>query len=416
MDKISDYSDIKKERAILFMMTKEIKDELLGHIIPFWNSLRDDEFGGWYGQVNKDLNVDKKGEKGVILHSRILWFYSNAYIALKDPALLDNAKHAYEFLTEKCYDKQYGGVYWAMNYDGTVLDDMKHSYCQAFFIYALSSYYRASGDKNALQTAYDVMELVEKHHADDVAYKEKLSRDWSKELANDELSENGLMADKTMNTTLHLMEAYTELYLADKSPKVLERLKFQLDITYDKIFDKDNDKLFVFFDRELNEIGDVYSYGHDIEATWLIDRAVDIIGDEEYAAKFHDMNKRIVAHIAKTAYDKESGSLLNECDNGVVNRLRIWWVQAESVVGFLNAYQHGYGGHEYVDIAENIWSYIMNNIVDKRSGGEWIWAADDSGKPDPSRSVVDPWKCPYHNGRMCLEALRRLDQLMAEGV
>lgn len=398
------------------MMTKEIKDELLGHIIPFWNSLRDDEFGGWYGQVNKDLNVDKKGEKGVILHSRILWFYSNAYIALKDPALLDNAKHAYEFLTEKCYDKQYGGVYWAMNYDGTVLDDMKHSYCQAFFIYALSSYYRASGDKNALKTAYDVMELVEKHHADDVAYKEKLSRDWSKELANDELSENGLMADKTMNTTLHLMEAYTELYLADKSPKVLERLKFQLDITYDKIFDKENDKLFVFFDRELNEIGDVYSYGHDIEATWLIDRAVDIIGDEENAAKFRDMNKRIVAHIAKTAYDKESGSLLNECDNGVVNRLRIWWVQAESVVGFLNAYQHGYGGHEYVDIAENIWSYIMNNIVDKRSGGEWIWAADDSGKPDPSRSVVDPWKCPYHNGRMCLEALRRLDQLTAEGI
>lgn len=393
------------------MMTQEIKDELLGHIIPFWNGLRDDEFGGWYGQVDKDLNVDKKGEKGVILHSRILWFYSNAYIALKDPALLDNAKHAYEFLTEKCYDKQYGGVYWAMNYDGTVLDDMKHSYCQAFFIYALSSYYRASGDKNALKIAYDVMELVEKHHADDIAYKEKLSRDWSKELANDELSENGLMADKTMNTTLHLMEAYTELYLADKSPKVLERLKFQLDITYDKIFDKENDKLFVFFDRELNEIGNVYSYGHDIEATWLIDRAVDIIGDEEYAAKFHDMNKRIVAHIAKTAYDKESGSLLNECDNGVVNRLRIWWVQAESVVGFLNAYQHGYGGREYVGIAESIWSYIKNNIVDKRSGGEWVWATDDKGAPDPTRSVVDPWKCPYHNGRMCLEALRRLEEI-----
>lgn len=393
------------------MMTQEIKDELLGHIIPFWNGLRDDEFGGWYGQVDKDLNVDKKGEKGVILHSRILWFYSNAYIALKDPALLDNAKHAYEFLTEKCYDKQYGGVYWAMNYDGTVLDDMKHSYCQAFFIYALSSYYRASGDKNALKIAYDVMELIEKHHADDIAYKEKLSRDWSKELANDELSENGLMADKTMNTTLHLMEAYTELYLADKSPKVLERLKFQLDITYDKIFDKENDKLFVFFDRELNEIGNVYSYGHDIEATWLIDRAVDIIGDEKYAAKFRDMNKRIVAHIAKTAYDKESGSLLNECDKGVVNRLRIWWVQAESVVGFLNAYQHGYGGHEYVDIAENIWSYIMNNIVDKRSGGEWVWATDDNGAPDPTRSVVDPWKCPYHNGRMCLEALRRLEEI-----
>lgn len=393
------------------MMKDEIKNELLNDIIPFWNNLRDNEFGGWYGLVDSGLNINKKGEKGVILHSRILWFYSNAYMTLKDPKLLDNAKHAYEFLTDKCYDKEYGGVYWSMNYDGTVYDDMKHSYCQAFFIYALSSYYRASGDKKALELAYTVMDLVEKHHADNIAYKEKLSRDWTTELANDELSENGLMADKTMNTTLHLMEAYTELYLADHSPKVLERLKFQLDVTYDKIFDKENDKLFVFFDKDLNEIGNVHSYGHDIEATWLTDRAVDIIGDKEYAKKFYDMDKRIVANIAKIAYDKESGSLLNECDKGVVNRLRIWWVQAESVVGFLNAYQHGYGGKEYLDIAENIWGYIKNNITDKRPGGEWHWSLDDSGKTDPARNIVDPWKCPYHNGRMCLEALRRLEEI-----
>lgn len=393
------------------MMKDEIKNELLNDIIPFWNNLRDDEFGGWYGLVDSNLKLDKKGEKGVILHSRILWFYSNAYMALKDPKLLDNAKHAYEFLTEKCYDKEYGGVYWSMNYDGTVLDDMKHSYCQAFFIYALSSYYRASGDKNALKIAYEVMDLVEKHHADNVAYKEKLSRDWTKELANDELSENGLMADKTMNTTLHLMEAYTELYLADHNPKVLERLKFQLDVSYDKIYDKENHKLFVFFDKDLNEIGNVHSYGHDIEATWLTDRALDVIGDEEYAKKFREMDKDIVANIAKVAYDKESGSLLNEVDKGIVNRQRVWWVQAESVVGFLNAYQRKYGGKEYLEIAENIWNYIKNNIVDKREGGEWIWDLNDKGELDPARNVVDPWKCPYHNGRMCLEAIRRLEEI-----
>lgn len=390
-------------------MREEIKSELLNDIIPFWNALRDDEYGGWYGVVDGALNVDKKGEKGVILHSRILWFYSNAYIALKDEKLLDNARHAFEFLTEKCYDKEHGGVFWAVNYDGSVLDDMKHSYCQAFFIYALSSYYRASGEKAALDTAYEVMELVERHHADGIAYREKLSRDWSTELANDELSENGLMADKTMNTTLHLMEAYTELYLADKSPRVLERLKFQLDVTYDKIFDKENDKLFVFFDRELNEIGDVYSYGHDIEATWLIDRAIDVIGDEEYGRKFREMNGRIASKIARTAFDKASGSLLNECDKGVVNRRRIWWVQAESVVGFLNAYKRGYGGQEYLDIAESVWDFIKNNIIDKRPGGEWLSSLDDGGKADPSENIVDPWKCPYHNGRMCLEALSRLE-------
>ena len=393
------------------MMKDEIKDELLNRVIPFWNDLRDDEYGGWYGLVDSSLNIDKKAVKGVILHSRILWFYSNAYLTLKDPKLLDNAKHAFLFLTEKCYDKEYGGVYWSVNYDGTAHDDMKHSYCQAFFIYALSSYYRASGDKKALDIAYEVMELVEKHHADDVAYREKLSRDWSTELANDELSENGLMADKTMNTTLHLMEAYTELYLADHRPKVLERLKFQLDVTYDKIFDKENNKLYVFFDREMNEIGDIHSYGHDIEATWLTDRALDVIGDEKYAEKFRDMDKHIAANIAKIAYDRESGSLLNEVDKGVINRTRIWWVQAESVVGFLNAYQRGYGGKEYLDIAENIWSYIKNNFFDKRPRGEWHSELDENGKPDPKKNIVDPWKCPYHNGRMCLEVLRRLDEI-----
>ncbi len=390
------------------MMLEEIKYELTGHIIPFWNRLRDNENGGFKGYMDSDLNVDEKGEKGVILHSRILWFYSNAYMELKDAALLDNARHAYEFLTKYCVDKEYGGVYWSVNYDGSVKDDIKHTYCQAFFVYALASYYRASGDKEALKLAYEVFELIEEHSTDDVAYLEKLSRDWKTELANDELSENGLMADKTMNTVLHLMEAYTELYLADRGTRVLERLKFQLEVTYDKIFDKQGSKLLVFFDRKLDVIGNVHSYGHDIEATWLIDRACEVIGDAVLTEKFAAMNSAIVANIAKVAYDEPSGSLLNESDNGVVNTWRIWWVQAESVVGFLNAWQKGYGGEEYYKIAENVWNYIRESIVDKRGGGEWFSQVDAGGNYAKFKPTVDPWKCPYHNGRMCLEVIRRL--------
>ncbi len=390
------------------MMLEEIKNELTGHIIPFWNRLRDNENGGFKGYMDSDLNVDEKGEKGVILHSRILWFYSNAYMELKDAALLDNARHAYEFLTKYCVDKEYGGVYWSVNYDGSVKDDIKHTYCQAFFVYALASYYRASGDKEALKLAYEVFELIEEHSTDDVAYLEKLSRDWKTELANDELSENGLMADKTMNTVLHLMEAYTELYLADRGTRVLERLKFQLEVTYDKIFDKQGSKLLVFFDRKLDVIGNVHSYGHDIEATWLIDRACEVIGDAVLTEKFAAMNSAIVANIAKVAYDEPSGSLLNESDNGVVNTWRIWWVQAESVVGFLNAWQKGYGGEEYYKIAENVWNYIRESIVDKRGGGEWFSQVDAGGNYAKFKPTVDPWKCPYHNGRMCLEVIRRL--------
>ncbi len=389
------------------MNREEFKKELTGHIIPFWNKLRDDVNGGFTGFMDSDLKIDKNGEKGVILHSRILWFYSNAYLVLNDPELLKYAEHAYKFLSEKCWDKEYGGVYWSMNADGTVKDDMKHIYCQAFFVYAMSSYYRASGNKDALKFAYDTVELIEKHGTDDVAYLEKISRDWTTLLANDELSENGLMADKTMNTTLHLMEAYTELYLADKNDKVLERLKFQLEVTYNKIFDAENDKLLVFFDKELNVIGDVYSYGHDIEATWLIDRACDAIGDKDFAAKYADMNKRIVRKIADIAFHKESGSLLNESDKGVVNTWRIWWVQAEAIVGFTNGWQR-YGIDEYKDIAESIWEYTKANLIDKREGGEWHSQLDDNGNYAAFKPVVDPWKCPYHNGRMCLELITRL--------
>ncbi len=390
------------------MKREEFVQELTGDIIPFWNKLRDDEKGGFTGFMDSSLRVDKNGEKGVILHSRILWFYSNAYMELKDPKLLDNAKHAFLFLTEKCVDKEYGGVYWSMNADGTVKDDIKHTYCQAFFIYALSSYYRASGDRNALDLAYKVMELVENNSTDNVAYLEKMSRDWKTELANDELSENGLMADKTMNTTLHMMEAYTELYLADKSPRVLDRLKFQLELTYDKIFDKAGNKLLVFFDKNMNVIGDIHSYGHDIEATWLIDRACEVIGDPEITAKFAAMNSRIVRNIADIAYDKASGSLLNERENDKINTWRIWWVQAEAVIGFMNAFQKGYGGEEYFGISSNVWRFIGEHIIDKRPGGEWHSQIDGDWNYAPFKPVVDPWKCPYHNGRMCLEMMRRL--------
>ena len=108
------------------MIIEEVKKELTGHIIPFWNKLRDDENGGFYGFMSYDLKLDKQADKGVILHARILWFYSKAYITLGDKTLLDNARHAYEFIKNHCIDYEYGGVYWMMNYKGEPADTMKH--------------------------------------------------------------------------------------------------------------------------------------------------------------------------------------------------------------------------------------------------------------------------------------------------
>ncbi len=384
-------------------MVNEIRKELTEHIIPFWDSLEDKEYGGFYGFMDNDLKLDKSAVKGVILHSRILWFYSNCYLTLKDEKCLEKAKGCYDFMVKNCVDHENGGVFWAVNADGSVADDMKHTYCQAFFIYALASYYDASGDKGALDLAMDMFRTVEEKCTDEVAYLEAMSRTWEL-VENDALSENGLMADKTMNTTLHLLEAYTELYRVNKDEKVLERLKFQTRIFLDKIFYKEDDRLLVFFDKNLDVIGDIHSYGHDIEATWLLDRACDVMGDEKLTAEVAVMNEKIVANIKKLAY--RDGSLLNERDKTEINTWRIWWVQAEAVVGFTNAAKR-YNNPVYAEIAENIWNYIKNNLVDKREGGEWYSQLDENGKPADFKPVVDPWKCPYHNGRMCLEIINR---------
>lgn len=392
-------------------MKAEIQKELENHIIPFWDALCDYEKGGFYGFVSYGLKTDKDAPKGVILHSRILWFYSNCYLVLRKKEYLDKAAHCFDFLRKHCVDREYGGVYWMMNADGSVNDSMKHTYCQAFFIYAMSSYYDASGDKEALELALDVFETVEKKCVDSVAYLEAQSREFEL-IENDALSENGLMADKTMNTVLHLIEAYTELYRVSRNEKVLERLIFQLKLTYDRIYDKDGSKLLVFFDKEMNVIGDIHSYGHDIEATWLFDRACDVIADSgsedfvKLGEKISGMNRKIVRSIADTAF--KEGSVLNERENDKINTWRIWWVQAESVVGFLNAYQR-YGDSEYEHISRSVWNYIKEKIIDRREGGEWYSQVDENGTPADFKPAVDPWKCPYHNGRMCLEVIERLE-------
>ena len=385
------------------MIIEEVKKELTGHIIPFWNNLRDDENGGFYGYVGPDLKLDKKADKGVILHSRILWFYSNAYITLKDEKLLDNAKHAYEFIKNNCVDYDNGGVYWMMTYKGEPADTMKHTYNIAFGIYALSCYYRASGDKEALNLAYKLFEDIEKNTLDEYGYREAFSKEWEL-VSNDALSENGLHADKTMNTILHLIEGYTELYKADKNEKVGERLKFLLGQMKEKVYEPSTNALKVFFNTKLEVIGDIHSYGHDIEATWLMDKACDELGDEALRKEFAEMNLKISKNIQNIAF--KGGALNNERDKDKVDTTRIWWVEAESVVGFINAYEHS-NDKAFLDTASAIWDYIKNHQIDKREGSEWFWEVSADNKPGNVREIAGPWKCPYHNGRMCMEVIRR---------
>ncbi len=381
----------------------EVRKELTDRIIPFWKQLRDDEHGGYYGYMDFDLNVDKCYEKGCILNSRILWFFSNAYMTLKDKTLLAEADHAYKFMRDCCEDKDFGGVFWSVSYDGKPLDTTKHIYNQAFAIYALSSYYAASNDGGALEFAMDLFEKIETIGTDSYGYLESFNRKWELE-DNDKLSENGLLADKTMNTLLHVLEAYTELYRVNKDEKVKAALVKILDAFRNQVYNEKTNRLEVFFDEKMNTISDLYSYGHDIEASWLLDRACTVLSDEKITAETKEYTNALVAEVYKEALD--NGAMNNECFKGVVDTTRVWWVQAEAMVGFYNCYEKT-KEEKYKDITEQLWEYIKKYIIDKRSGSEWFWDLDKDGNPVSKKPIVEPWKCPYHNGRMCMEIMRR---------
>lgn len=388
-------------------MLLEIKKELTQHIIPFWKGLRDDEHGGYYGYLSYDLKLDQKAEKGCILNNRITWFFSNAYTLLKDPSLLEEAKHGYEFLRDFCIDRKNGGVYWSMTYDGRPSDSTKHTYNQAFCIYALASYYEASGDGEALQLAYDLFDTIEEKCTDDLGYMEAFNERFEA-VDNDKLSENGVMADKTMNTLLHVFEAYTELYRVNRQEKVKNKLMWMMDVFAEHMYNPALHRQEVFFDREYHTLIDLHSYGHDIETAWLIDRGVEVIGEAAYTEKMTPITKDLTQNIYETAFNGHS--LANECERGKVDTTRIWWVQAETVVGFLNGYQKDPSKKEYLEAAENTWNFIRDHLIDRRPGSEWFYEVTEDGRPNEERPIVEAWKCPYHNGRMCMEVIRRMGQ------
>ncbi len=381
-------------------MEKEIIEHLKNKIIPFLLVMSDNENCGYYGLLDNNLVLHKKAIKGVILHSRILWFYSKAYLMLQDMRLLDEARHVFEFLSKYCYDHDNGGVYWSVNYDGSEDDSIKHTYNQAFAIYAFTAYYEASGDEKAIRLAMELYDLIESKCRDEGGYLEAFNKHFQT-VRNYKLSENGILATRTMNTLLHVFEAYTELYRVLKKPEIRDKLCGIIDIFLTKVYNPDRKRLDVFFDADMNSILDIHSYGHDIEASWLLDYGCDVLGDENYTARVRIMTDALAENIYQTAY--HNNSLWYERARGKEDKTRSWWVQSEAIIGFMHAYEKHPEETKYLEAANNIWEYIKGHIVDKRPGSEWLSEMDDNNVCTyKNRGIVEKWKGPYHNGRMCM--------------
>jgi mannobiose 2-epimerase len=389
------------------MESIQFKKEVEERILPFWLSIYDEEEGGVFGRVDFNYNIIKDANKGCIFISRVLWFLSNCIIegvGDKDE-VLSKADRTYTFLMDHCYDDDQCGIFWSVSREGSVVDSTKHTYNIAFAIYALSSYYKATGLKDALLTAFELYNLIESKCKDNNGYLESFTIDF-KPLINDKLSENGVIAERTMNTLLHVLEGFTGLYEVTHDENVRKSIIEIFGIFENHIYNSDRMRQEVFFDLDYNSLLDLHSFGHDIESSWLMGWALDLIDDDKLSKRIDPLLKRLSINVLKTAVT-DIGGLENECDRNIVDDTYVWWVQSEGVIGFYNAYQRWNVEGSY-KAASDVFGFINTHIIDKRDGGEWFWDLDKNCNPISGKDIVEQWKCPYHNGRMCFEMMRRL--------
>ena len=393
----------------LLELRKQVKEELTQNILPFWTGkMIDQENGGFYGQINGNNQIVPNADKGGILNARILWSFSSAYLQEKNPLYLEMANRAKTYILDHFFDAEWGGTYWKISFDGSPVDTKKQIYSQAFFLYAFTEHYRASGEESSLQTAIELFRMIEKHSFDPElnGYFEAYSRDWIL-LEDLRLSAKDENEKKTMNTHLHILEAYTNLFRVWKDDQLKKQLNNLISIFIEKIVNPETNHLDLFFDENWNSKAKMESYGHDIEASWLIDEAARVLGDQVLLAK---VQEKCIA-IAEAACEglQPDGSLFYEWDKAI-NHLdtdRHWWVQAEGVVGFLNTFELT-GNEEWLQKALNCWKYIQDNLIDTRDG-EWFWSISVDETVNKKGDKAGFWKCPYHNSRMCLEVMMRVN-------
>ena len=398
-------------RAQIRKFRDEIAAEWRDNIAPFWlQHAPDEKYGGFRGWITNDLQVDEEAEKGIILNSRILWTFAHAFRTERKQAFRHVAERAFSYLTDKFVDQTYGGVYWTLDYRGQPLETKKRVYAQAFAIYGLTEFFSATGVRRSLEEAMVIFELLEDRARDNEhdGYFETFERDWS--LATEQrLSEVDEDEKKSMNTHLHVLEAYATLLTATDDESVKERLRALINLFLNKIIQPDSYNLQMFFDETWSGKSEHISFGHDIEASWLLCEAAQALGDEALLAKVKDLSVKMSQSVCELGLDND-GSLLYEANHrGIINDEKHWWTQTEAVVGFVNAYELT-GEENFLEAAIGVWEFIKAHLID-RGHGEWFWKTSRSGVPDLQAPKLSQWKGPYHNGRMCFEVARRLAEI-----
>jgi mannobiose 2-epimerase len=382
------------------------------NILPFWlDKMIDHEHGGFYGRMDGQGRLHAQADKGAVLNARILWTFAAAYRVLGKQEYLAAAIRAKEYILKHFIDKKRDGIYWSVNYKGEPVDMKKQSYAIGFAIYGMSELYRAAGDKEALNCAIALFETLEIHTYDakNVGYIEALTYDWFP-IGDMRLSYKDENGSRTMNTHLHILEPYTNLYRVWKDQRLECQLRTLINIFTDKLLNPVTRHLDLFFNDEWQGKRNIESFGHDIEAAWLLTEALEVLGDK----RLTDRVMPIVSDIAAASEEGlcHDGSMIHERTVTVeggspfsVDTDRHWWVQCENVIGQLNQYQH-FHDEQALQKAQACYQFILDHLVD-REGGEWYWSIRPDGSVNRDDDKAGPWKCPYHNSRMCLEIMER---------
>ena len=393
-------------------LASHLKKELTEDILPYWSKKICKGDTGFYGRISGEEVIDPEAPVGAIMTSRILWTFSNAFRLFRREEYKTMAMQAKSLIINNFYDVEQGGIYWSINPDGTPLDTKKQIYAIAFCIYGLAEWNRASGDEEALELAKKLYRDIEKHSFDTCknGYFEAFTREWG-EIQDMRLSDKDANESKTMNTHLHVLEAYTGLYRVWKDGGLAAQLKNLIGIFLVRILGADA-HLRLFFDDDWNCGYKIYSYGHDIEASWLLHEAALVLGDEATIGKVEKEVPRIAAAAGEGFTAK--GGMIYEKDNatGHIDGDRHWWVQAETVVGYFNLWQLT-GEPSGLENSIECWEFIRNNLID-RENGEWFWSIRQDGSVNRTDDKAGFWKCPYHNGRMCMEIIERTASMALE--
>lgn len=400
-------------RALFLSYARRAEAELRGNILPFWiEHTVDRKRGGFYGRISNDLVVDRDAHRGALLCTRILWTYSAAYRRYGDPAYLRMARWAYDDLVTRFWDDAYGGLYWEIDAEGRPTNTRKQIYGQAFGVYGLSEYYGATGDAEALRRTLALLDAFTEHSYDPQyrGYLEAYTRQW--QLEEDlRLSDVDMNEKKSMNTHLHVMEAFTNLLRTckDESPELHARQSELLEVMMAHVIDAGTGHTILFFDEAWTPRSDRISFGHDIETSWLLVEAAEVLGDQRLIEEAKALSVVMAQAVLDEGLDADGGLLYEADPSGIIESNKEWWPQAEAVVGFLNAYQLS-SEPRFLEAALQSWDFIEAHLVD-REHGEWFRYVTREGIVGTDQPKVSFWKCPYHNGRACLEIVDRLESI-----